>query len=151
MLDLRLRLKDNKKCRNFPTNCPHGDDCWYLHIEQELVTEDLSNNFNCELCEENIKGINNFMKHKKNMHLGTVPDCNLFRSKKCQKNENYCWYVHRDVKTNSNTSKASNQQDFQEVLGDTPPPDQMKSVLMMVTKLFSKMEEMETKIQNIMK
>ena len=40
---------------------------------------------------------------------------------------------------------------FQEVIGDTPPPENMQSVLEMMKRMYVRMENMDMKIQSLMK
>ena len=154
----------SKKCRNFPLNCSFGSECWYVHIEQEKENEDSLDNFKCDFCDNEIKGRNNFMKHKKIFHPETIPICNLYKMNKCQRSENNCWFEHNVNKERSNPPekptedpkpntprKYAKKQDFQEVLGNNPPPDQMNMVLELVTKLFTKIEDMELRFQTLMK
>ena len=152
----------NKKCRNFPSNCSFGSECWYVHIEQEKDTEEFSDNFKCDTCEEEIRGRNNFMKHKKMLHSETIPTCNLFKLGKCSRSEETCWFEHKRDASSSKVKEQSTgepksstqrnkKQVFQEALGENHPPDQLKTVLDMVTMLCTKMEDMEMKIQTMMK
>ena len=104
------------------------------------------------------------MNHKKTQHPEVMPSCNDLRSKKIKRNKNNCWFEHKEEEPCQNSpgnnseshkpdsgSKPSEQQVFQEVLGNSPPPDQIKTVLSMMTKMFSKMEDMELRIQSLTK
>ena len=155
----------NKKCRKFPNNCPHGNECWYVHSEKESSTQKLSDEFKCEQCDKTISGRRNFMMHKKINHIEIVQPCNLFRSNQCKKNEKTCWFDHNVQNQNHNTYadvlKSStqnnsreipvNNQVFQQVTENTHPPEKVDPVLEMMTKMLLKMENMELRIQSLMK
>ena len=88
----------------------------------------------------------------------------MYKLNKGQRSENNCWFDHNVDEGRSNTPeksieeakpntprKCANKQVFQEVLGNNPPPDQMNMVLELVTKLFTKIEDIELRIQTLMK
>jgi hypothetical protein len=83
---------------------------------------------------------------------------------KCQRSENNFWFDHNVDEVRSDTPEKSTEeakptpprkcgkrQVFQEVLGNNPPPDQMTMILELVTKLFTKIEDMELRIQTLIK
>ena len=138
----------SKKCRNFPDSCKFTDNCWYVH-DETMKEETNLDNFKCDLCENEIKGRDNFMKHKKALHPVSVPTCDNFRKNQCQRDEKDCWFEHKldvnqsDVFPSLPKSHYSEKMGFREVLGNTFPPDQLKTVLNMVGTLVKKMENME--------
>ena len=69
------------------------------------------------------------MKHKKALHPVIVPTCDNFRKNQCQRDEKDCWF---DVFPSLPKSHYSEKMGFREVLGNTYPPDQLKTVLNMV-------------------
>ena len=90
-----------KKCRNFPTNCTFGNDCWYVHhepMETDEQTSDVNEgnswNFKCNLCEEKILERRDFMIHKKTKHGDTVLTCQNFLRGECSRSEESCWFKH---------------------------------------------------------
>ena len=68
----------NKKCKNFPGNCKHGSECWYVHTEEMEIDQVVENSkstqhiFKCDICEEIVKDGNELMKHKSDMHTDSV-------------------------------------------------------------------------------
>ena len=64
--------------RNFLSgDCSFGSDCWYVH-EDAMDTDDMSDNFKCNVCEVEVKGRDNVMKHKKKNHIENIPTCDKF-------------------------------------------------------------------------
>lgn len=58
----------NKRCRNFPSSCTFGKECWYLHVEpmdvdpvNENTGSSSNSTFNCNMCE-------NVFDEKKHFH-----------------------------------------------------------------------------------
>ena len=150
----------NKQCRNFLKNeCAFGTDCWYLH-GQTSNSEETSDNFKCNLCEEEYKGRDIFMKHKKLMHHQYVPSCDKFSAGGCSKGNNECWYVHKesqnlkvDNKSWPKVGETANEPRtsyFREATAHAFPPDQMNAMMKMISSLCSKMEKMEEKFEDIM-
>ena len=142
----------SKKCRNFPGNCKFANNCWYVHDEQ-MESEEIHDNFKCDLCEVEIKGRDNFMKHKKNVHPDNIPTCDNFRKSQCTLGEKECWFEHKTEgpKLDSIPStKPSEKQVIREAFGNTFPPDQLKSMLIMIGKLFTKVENIEKRFEDLM-
>ena len=166
LMDHRRSLHPSKvKCRDYPNNCPHGIKCWFVHSEKDVNNEMLSDQFKCEPCDKIISGRNNFMIHRKTKHAATVPVCNLFKLNECKRSDEVCWFLHNNKEHKSmtyaealrtNTQKnprtiPEKDQVFQEVIGDTPPPENMQSVLEMMKRMYVRMENMDMKIQSLMK
>ena len=95
----------NKTCRNYASgNCPHGNECWYFHGEQN-DNDDNSENFRCNVCDETFKGRGNFMRHKKASHPQSIPICERYLANKCPMNENECWFKHGSASGPKNVSQ----------------------------------------------
>ena len=148
----------NKPCRNFLNGtCAHGSECWYVH-GQRVEDNDMLDKFKCNVCEREYKGRDNFMKHRKQQHPDHVPSCEKFRTNRCERNNNECWYEHNNsenrnaensswakIVTNTGSTKPANS-GFHEDQSNFPP-DQMKMMLEMVRNLYSKMENMEKRFE----
>ena len=92
-----------KKCRNFPDDsCTWGTKCWFVHEEQLMDVDESINGmtvqqaikFNCNFCTEKFTDKNEFMKHKKSMHVEHVPPCNNYLNDVCKRSDSQCWYRH---------------------------------------------------------
>ena len=148
----------SKKCRNFSAGkCTFNNDCWYVHGEEN---EDTLDNFKCDLCDKVFRGRTYFMKHKKLLHHQYVPSCEKFNRNKCSRTDNECWFHHRTVEKTSNVESAwpklspesplkTANQVFHEVAGTTFPPDQVKMMMDMVTRLCDKVDTMEKKMKEL--
>ena len=151
----------NKTCRNFANgNCKFGVDCWYVHGEQ-MDTDDMYENFKCNICEDKVKGRSNFMTHKKINHPESLPTCEKFARGQCSRSVQGCWYEHPytgpeaenppPTKSKANPpTKSAEKSVFQEALGKSFPPDQLKKMMEMVSNLCSKMEGMEKRFKELM-
>ena len=152
----------NKKCKNFPSGkCKFvSGDCWYVHGE-EMDTDELFEQFNCNLCEYEAKGRDSFMKHKKESHPQNVPICNSFLKNGCYRSDQDCWFDHQSAKGQSRnpspkkpktkpSTESTEKPVFQEAVGNSPPPDQVRKMMDMVSRLCSKMEKMEMKLEELL-
>ena len=153
----------NKRCRNFPGNCPFDQECWYVHEDKDDQGLSLDA-FNCNLCDETFKGRDNFMVHKKKMHPLSIPACDKFKSKMCQRNAESCWFEHpmenkkkntnchspTETKTKSEKSNADEEQVFCEAPQNAFPPDQITKMLDMVKQMCDKVQNMELKMEELM-
>ena len=147
----------NKKCRNFSIGkCTFGAECWYVHGEE---TEDSSDKFKCNLCDDELKGRNSFMLHKKLLHPQNVPPCEKFREKNCSRSSKDCWFDHEAVGNNRNENpwpklvpnspRKTEEPVFRGVPAQTMPPDQMKMMIEMMSSLCDKVENMEKRLNNL--
>ena len=148
----------SKKCRNFSTGkCTFGVECWYVHGEEN---EDTIDNFKCDLCSNTFKGRTNFMNHKKLLHPEYIPPCEKFRANNCPRSNKECWFEHKIVENYPNENNPwpklipsspahTEKQVFQEVTGNTLPPDQVGMMMEMVGKLCKKVEGLEEKIKSL--
>ena len=126
----------NKKCRNFPDNCKWGKECFYVH-EEPMDVDEMKWNFKCDICEDVFQERRDFMVHKKSKHRETVPNCEQFIRGECRRPESYCWFIHNEE------NKSNYEQVFQKVIGKQIPPDQIATIVLMLTNLTQKVENME--------
>ena len=148
----------NKKCRNYPGDCPFGEECWYVHND-ELENVKNAGMFKCNLCDDTFKGRYNFLSHRKNVHIENVTVCPKFLQKECKRSPDDCWFEHPvNIAVNLNkeniyekqASKSSDTLVFCEAPRNTVPPDQEKSLLEMIKQLCNKVELIEVKLKSIL-
>ena len=164
----KLVHPSNKKCRNFSSGkCNHGSECWYVH-DGNIQPEENSENFYCDLCDDEFIGRGHFMRHKKESHPHNVQNCEQFLANKCSRSDSGCWFVHPSVniQNNENNAKpnqnakpkpkprsselpANDEQVFCEPLGNVFPPDQMQVMIKMMDSLYKKVQDMEMKFKEL--
>ena len=86
--------------------CVHGNQCWYSH---ENDTSKSVPEYRCRICETVFKIRFEFMQHRKQHHLETVPTCRDAFSGTCQFGRVKCWYNHDETDSsnaNRNTEKC---------------------------------------------
>ena len=96
--------------------CVHGNQCWYSHENDpsKLVPE-----YRCQHCEIVFRFRFEFMQHRKQHHLETVPICRDTLSGTCQFGTVKCWFIHDETessKENRNTEYPKNDNLNQEVI-----------------------------------
>ena len=119
-------------------------------------------NLMCYLCDHELIGRGNFMRHKKESHPQNVQNCEQFLANKCSRSNNGCWFVHPSVSSqnNENVAKpkpkprssdqpADDKQNFCEPLGNVFPPDQMQVMIKMMDSLYKKVQDMERKFEEL--
>ena len=127
-----------KKCKNFSSGkCPYNSECWYVHDEEN--SDEMNDNFNCTLCEQQIKGRHSFMIHKKNNHVEATPKCREFLEGKCNRSSEGCWFVH----SNDNKSEASV---FHQTHQKTFPPDHIQKIVEMLNQVNLKVDHLQQQI-----
>ena len=148
----------NKKCRNFPDgNYTFGKDCWYVHAE-ELMDVDESfkqdeQKHKCYICHIEFETKDRFKKHKKLEHPLNVQRCKKFISKKCDRREEQCWYIHDSAESCSSPKSKSpvkKSQVFCEAPADPLPPDQFQKMMDAVDSLCKKVQHMEKRFKDLM-
>ena len=155
----------NKRCRNFLSGaCKFEDECWYVHDKEDL-SQNVFENFKCDQCETDFKGRLNFMRHKKTSHSQSIPSCEKFNLNKCYRSDQECWFEHKTNKSKNDanpwpklitnqTSQPKNDgsktPDFCEPAGHGFPPDQLKSMMGLISKLCNKVEKMEERFKDLM-
>ena len=78
-------------CSNFLENiCLYGDNCWFLHIESERISEP---SFKCKFCEKKFKTNNSLREHTKTSHIQLVAKCK--NENECKFDPRKCWFVHK--------------------------------------------------------
>ena len=88
-------------CWNFEAgSCDFEDNCWFKHEKIEL---DKNRSFNCKKCEQEFKTRAELFKHKKLVHVETVPICTKFSSGNCAYEDSNCWFIH-NVENNENNA-----------------------------------------------
>ena len=143
----------NKKCRNFPMNCPFGANCWYKH-EEPMETDHVEDNsktwsFKCDLCDEKLSEKRDFMAHKKAKHGDTILNCEQFIKGLCSRSEEACWFKHSSPGC-PQERKSTQEQVFQKAPHNLFPPDKMSKVFQAINTLCMKMENMEKRFQDLM-
>ena len=86
------------------------------------------------------------MKHKKNKHIDKVPFCDKLKSGKCLRDQHSCWFRH-DTISNDVQEQVQNQQEFHKDHKNVAPPDQIASMVAMMSILCQKVDALETKFQ----
>ena len=93
----------------------------------------------------------------------SIPACDKFKSKMCQRNAESCWFEHpmenkntnchspTETKTKSEKSNADEEQVFCEAKVDPFPPDQFRIMMKMVADLCQKVENVEKKMVSMMR
>ena len=144
----KLVHPSNKKCRNFPGNCTFDKECWYVH-EEPMDIDEVSNTnesiFKCDLCDEEITERKHFMLHRKSKHGDTVLNCEKFQRGECQRSNDLCWFKH----VQSQAKPDFKKQVFQKAPENTIPPDQISTVLQMMSNLCQKVENIEKQFQEL--
>ena len=84
-------------CRNnLEGKCRYEADlCWWNHRKGEETK------IECFFCDEIFKTKTQVMNHRKKEHLKTVKPCLQFQAKKCQYNDNECWFKHGNIVENT--------------------------------------------------
>ena len=147
----------NKRCRNFPGSCTFGNECWYVHqepMEIDQCSEERTTpwNFKCNLCDEVINERRDFMKHKKMKHGDTILDCQKFLRGECSRTDESCWFMHNISENDPPAPKTSpKKQVFQMAPEKSMPPDQMTKMFQMISTLCLKVEQIETRFQQLVK
>ena len=155
MMHRKSMHPSNRKCRNFPGTCTHGNDCWYLHVEDMETDQSDSGQkdpevFNCNMCDESFREKSIFMKHRKAKHTGSNQICDKFRNGQCDKSSDDCWYLHSAQPTTKARSQPDiQQQDFPQAANPFPP-DQMSKMFWMMNNLVRKVEGMEKRFEDLM-
>ena len=74
--------------------CTFGDECWYSHKinSRKRLTE-----YKCNICEKIFKLKSEFMKHRRNEHIESVPLCRDEKNGTCHFGKLKCWFIHEDV------------------------------------------------------
>ena len=139
----------NKKCRNFPLSCKFGNECWYVHENRmDIDVPNVDESFKCNFCDKEFKVKNDCMHHKKVEHTGSVSKCDKFKRKECFRSQADCWFIH-DERVNDSFPDSGSDKGFYKTYKANPPPDQLSEILLFVTKMNSKMEEMENHIRSL--
>ena len=146
----KLVHPSKKKCRYFPDTRVHDASCWYVHEEPEPMDVDVELvnkewNFKCNFCEEAMKERREFMLHKKTKHGETVLNCEKFLRGECKRNVQSCWFKHP---VQNPGDQISMEQVFHQAQPN-PPPDPMSTILKMISKLFQKIETLESNFQHL--
>ena len=157
----------NKKCRNFASGtCNFEGECWYVHDIENTAEKDAFENFKCDQCKKDFKGRSNFMRHKKLLHPQCIPSCEKFSLNKCYWSEQECWFDHKTNNKNimdenpwpklvpNQTSQPQNDNskkpDFRETAGHRFLPDQLKSMMELISNLCNKVQRMEDRFEDLM-
>ena len=108
----------------------------------------------CYVCHIEFETKDSFKKHKKLEHTLNVQKCEKFLSKRCDRSEEECWYVHEPQepfsppKYKSPGSKRS--QVFCEAPKDPVPPEQLQQMMDAVNNLCQKVQTMEKRFKDLM-
>ena len=141
----------NRKCRNFPDNCNFGSECWYVHDEKMDTGESGQknaesvqsvSNFKCYPCEEEFGSKQVFMEHKKKKHEGNLKPCKKFADTECLRSKEECWFQH---------PQPSQEQVFRKAPLNPFPPDQLIKFIELMSKLNTKVENLEIKLNSLVK
>ena len=142
--DLMVHRRDNhydllKTCRYFLMgNCKFGNEkCFYRHEENEKFK------FKCNSCENVFSTKDELMKHIKEHHEETVPNCRDHQRGYCKRKENECYYSHKYMIDEVSQNKLRTPV-FRKVLETTQPPDSVNKLMVMLQKLTEKVESLET-------
>ena len=84
-------------CRNYlEGNCRYeADMCWWNHRASEETK------IECFFCDKIFKTKTQVMNHRKKDHSKTVKPCLQFQAKKCQYNDDVCWFKHGNIVENT--------------------------------------------------
>ena len=146
-----------KKCNKFPDGkCIRGKTCWYVH-EEDLMDVDESFKkeemlHKCYICEDAFRTKDQLKKHRKREHPENTQNCEKFAINRCPRNDDQCWYKHRDqekTKEHNSSLNTGSYQGFCEAPQSMHPPDQMKT-MSILSNLCQKMERMEKKLEILM-
>ena len=118
--------KSFKPCRDI-ANCQYQVGCYFSHIP---ITSGM---FRCYQCGEEFNSKNTMMIHRK-IH-GGVKDCSKFVNNRCDRGDG-CWWNH-----------TINNQVFQTVTENLPPPIQVKTTPNII--LVNMLKTMETELMKI--
>ena len=154
----KISHPSSKKCRNFPGNCQHGNQCWYVHEDKmDTGEEDAGQGKSlpyttCNICQIDFQDKRNFMKHMKSTHRDVTKKCRMYDDGQCTRNTEECWFIHSPPEKNNSKQQSDphHKQDFQEPSASPFPPDQMSKLFWMVTNLCSKVQNIEKKFEDLM-
>ena len=102
-------------------------ECWYSHE----TNNDLAHDFNCTICDLQIKGRSECMKNKKEVNADITLNCSKFLEGKCNRANDVCWF---------NNEEAMPETGFQKVQEKTFPPDQIQQMLTVLSHKSTSME-----------
>ena len=144
-----------RKCRNFPGTCSHGNDCWYVHVEdmetdQSDCVKNATDIFSCNMCEESFQERSAFMNHRKSKHTGSNQKCEKFMNGECERSSDECWYLHSEQPKGKPMGQANIPKQVFPQAANPFPPDQMSKMFWMVTNLVRKVEGMEQRFEDLM-
>ena len=94
----------------------YGDqNCWFVHEPEETQTEV----FKCNSCEREFRSAPEFLRHRKNKHLQSVPVCK-FTSEECTFGSKNCWFRHEtdendEVQDGNDDKKFENNETVQKI------------------------------------
>ena len=130
----------DKTCRNGENN---GEKCLYDHSGHEY------DGIMCNNCDESFKFKSQFLKHRKEKHPTTVPECKSIKEGKiCQFKENF-GFDHKDAnnpkehrnnditKQNKDSTKETQNPNFWESSSSIKPPDQLEEMKQMMQTMMS--------------
>ena len=86
------------------------------------------------------------MTHKKENHPQNVPTCDKFLKNERSRSDQDCWFDHQPAKGQSKNSspgksksnpqtESAEKSGFHEAVGNSPPLDQVKEMMTMVSRL----------------
>ena len=130
--------------------------CWYKHENksEEMVTES-SERISCSKCDETFVDNQDLRKQIKVKHPVLVAKCRNFRTGSCDLTNESCWFVHEEktkkdeddediIPGEANT--ANSESVFHEA-AHKAPPDLMKHIVEMITKLSMQVNNLEKMAQ----
>ena len=82
-------------CNNYLAGkCPFSPEtCWWNHTKNSELKDDT---VVCFTCDETFVSKNDMMKHRKCEHEAMVRPCSNFLKNNCQRQDNTCWFIHKD-------------------------------------------------------
>ena len=114
----------NRKCRNYPGSCRFDTRCWYVHedkvVKEQETNSKTPNSFTCKSCSLSFVTQNSLDEHMKIHTMKPVSE------------------------------PSQNVQVFQRGTSNALPPDQMTKMFSMIQTLFSKMNKIEDKFEELL-
>ena len=87
--------------------CTFGEECWYSHKNNSRKT---LAEYKCKICEKVFKVKSEFMKHRRNEHIESVPLCRDASNGTCHFGNMKCWFNHEDVENLNENGNNVNQE-----------------------------------------
>ena len=137
--EIKCRYKAENKCKFVENN---GEECLYDHLDTIQATP-THNDLKCNTCGDTFNFKSAFLKHRKNEHPATVPECKTIREGKNCPFGDQCGFSHEVQMNHHMTNKhvasqvsdinesnasPSTQTNLWESRRAKNPPDQMEEI-----------------------